>query len=94
MTNKESIHVKRVTITKAADCSGLSVRAVHECIERGFVEKEITEAELANLRRVRRLLDLGINWAGVEVVLHMRRQIQSLRAELARLQALYERGGR
>jgi DNA-binding transcriptional MerR regulator len=91
MTDRKTVHRERITITKAADSSGLSVRAVHECISRGFVDQEMTEAQLACLRRVRRLLNLGINWAGVEVVLHMRQQIEALQKELARLQAHYER---
>jgi MerR family transcriptional regulator/heat shock protein HspR len=43
------------------------------------------EAELAQLRRIRRLNeDLGINTAGVEVVLRLLGEIEALQAELAR----------
>ena len=43
------------------------------------------EAELAQLRRIRRLnQDLGINTAGVEVVLRLLDEIDALQAELAR----------
>ncbi len=42
------------------------------------------EAELARLRRIRRLRDdLGLNTAGVEVVLRLLDEIHALRAELA-----------
>jgi len=48
----------------------------------------LTEAELAELRRIRRLTDLGVNLAGVEIILNMRRQIEALQAEVARLEQL------
>ncbi len=42
------------------------------------------EVELARLRRIRRLRDdLGLNTAGVEVVLRLLDEIHALRAELA-----------
>ena len=42
------------------------------------------EVELARLRKIRRLRDdLGLNTAGVEVVLRLLDEIQTLRAELA-----------
>jgi MerR family transcriptional regulator, heat shock protein HspR len=42
-----------------------------------------SEAELARLRRIRRLRDdLGLNTAGVEVVLRLLDEIQTLRAAL------------
>ena len=48
----------------------------------------LTETDLAELRRIRRLTDLGINLTGVEIILRMRRQIEELQAEMARLKAL------
>jgi MerR family transcriptional regulator/heat shock protein HspR len=43
------------------------------------------EAELAQLRRIRRLRDdLGLNMAGIEVALRLRDEIESLRRELGK----------
>jgi DNA-binding transcriptional MerR regulator len=44
-----------------------------------------SEAELARMRRIRRLQeDLGLNAAGVEVALHLLDEIQQLQAALER----------
>ncbi len=77
-----------ITITIAAHGACLSPRTVRRYIQRGLVSETLTEAELAELRRIRRLTDLGVNLAGVEIILHMRRQIEELRAEMTRLEAL------
>jgi MerR family transcriptional regulator/heat shock protein HspR len=43
------------------------------------------EAEMAQLRRIRRLRDdLGLNMAGIEVALRLRDEIESLRRELGK----------
>jgi MerR family transcriptional regulator/heat shock protein HspR len=78
------------TITVAARRTGLPSRTVRRYVQRGLVNDVLTEAELTELRRIRRLTDLGVNLAGVEIILHMRRQIEELQAEVARLQALLE----
>jgi DNA-binding transcriptional MerR regulator len=52
----------------------------------GVTEAELTEDDVAELRRVRRLMSLGINLPGVEVILRMRRRIKDLEAEIARLE--------
>lgn len=45
-----------------------------------------SEADLLRLRRVRRLIsELGLNWAGVEVVMRLTDELEQLRAELAQL---------
>lgn len=45
-----------------------------------------SEADLMRLRRVRRLInELGLNWAGVEVVMRLTDELETLRHELARL---------
>ncbi|MGD1991835.1 MAG: MerR family transcriptional regulator [Anaerolineae bacterium] len=77
-----------ITVASAARRSRLTVTTVRRYVHRGLVEEPITEADLATLRRVRRLTRLGINLAGVEVVLRMRRQIEALRAEVDRLRAV------
>jgi MerR family transcriptional regulator/heat shock protein HspR len=84
----ERDHNTTVTITVAARRVGLSPCTVRRYVRRGLLAEALTEDELAELRRIRRLTELGINLAGVEVILSMRRQIEQLRAEVARLEAL------
>jgi len=78
----------QITITVAARRTGMSPRTVRRYIRRGLAAEVLTEAELAELRRIRRLTDLGVNLAGVEIILNMRRQIEALQAEVARLEQL------
>lgn len=77
-----------VTITKAARRAGVEVHVVRHCVEVGLMDEKLSEDDLADLRRVRRLMRLGINLPGVEVILRMRRRIQQLQADLARLERL------
>jgi DNA-binding transcriptional MerR regulator len=56
-------------------------------MRRKLVSDVLTEAELARLRRIRRLTELGINLAGIQVILKMRRRIEALQAKVARLEA-------
>jgi DNA-binding transcriptional MerR regulator len=74
------------TIAIAAQESGLSVRVVQHCIREGLVGMDLGEAELERLRRIRRLRALGINPHGIEIILRMRRQIEHLQAQLARME--------
>ena len=78
----------RITITIAARRTGVSPRTVRRYIRRGLASEVLTEAELAELRRIRRLTELGVNLAGVEIILNMRRQIQDLQAQVERLESL------
>jgi len=75
-----------LTIKKAAERAGVEIYVAQHCVEVGLMDKELTERDLIELRRVRRLMGLGINLPGVEVILRMRRQIQELQAELMRLE--------
>ncbi|RLC66507.1 MAG: MerR family DNA-binding transcriptional regulator [Chloroflexi bacterium] len=79
-----------ITVAVAARRSGLTARTVRRYIRRGLVSDKLTENELARLRRIRRLTRLGINLAGVEVILHMRRRIEELQTEVDRLQRLLD----
>ena len=79
-----------IAITVAAYQAGVSSRTIRRYVQRGLVSKVMTDAELAKLRRIRRLTDLGVNLVGVEIILHMRHQIEELQAEVARLQAFVE----
>jgi MerR family transcriptional regulator/heat shock protein HspR len=56
-----------------------------------------SERDVARLRRAKTLIDdLGVNLAGVEVILHMARQMTELQRKLAELEAELEeeRGGK
>ena len=75
-----------ITITRAAERAGVRLYVARRCVDVGLVEEGLTERDLAELRRVRRLMALGINLPGVEVILRMRRRIESLQEELTRLQ--------
>jgi MerR family transcriptional regulator/heat shock protein HspR len=72
----------RVTIKVAARRTGLSPRTVRRYVRRGLVDEALTETDLAELRRIRRLTDLGINIAGIEAILRMRSRIEELEAQL------------
>jgi len=75
-----------ITITIAVQQTGLSPWMVQECLARQLVREPLTQAELAELRRIRRLQELGVNLAGIEIILHMRRRIEALQEELNRRQ--------
>ena len=83
-----SKQMTRITITVAARRTGVSPSTVRRYILRGLADDTLTEADLAELRRIRRLTDLGVNLAGVEIILRMRRQIEVLQAEVAQLDKL------
>lgn len=80
-----------ITVRRAARQAGLRVRVVRHYIDVGVFDERLTEDDLVELRRVRRLMSLGINLAGAEVILRMRRRIEELEAEIARLERLLGR---
>ncbi len=50
-----------------------------------------TYEDIEQAQRIQRLMDdLGVNLAGVEIILHMRQQILSLQEQLSQLQARLE----
>ena len=81
-----------ITVAVAARQSGLKAYTVRRYIHRGLLSEALAEADLAELRRIRRLTGLGVNLAGVEVILRMRRNIKELQAEVDRLHALLNTG--
>jgi MerR family transcriptional regulator/heat shock protein HspR len=78
----------RITITVAARRTGLSTSTVRRYIQRGLVSEALTQADLVRLRRIRRLTDLGVNLAGAEIILRMRRRLQELQSEVEELERL------
>jgi hypothetical protein len=67
--------------TTAVRRTGLSVEIIQECVTRRLVTEPLTDRDLAVLRRIRRLQELGINMAGIEVILRMRRRLEILQEE-------------
>lgn len=49
-----------------------------------------SERDVARLRQIVELTQLGVNLAGVEIILRLREQIAALQAEIERLRAILE----
>jgi MerR family transcriptional regulator/heat shock protein HspR len=77
-----------IDITVASQMAHVSPSTVRRYIRRGLISGVLTSEELVKLRRVRRLTGLGVNLAGIEIILRMRRQIEELQAEIDRLQSM------
>lgn len=81
-----TVHTERET----ADMSHMDIRAIRHLRSLGLIEGEETggelrysEEEVIQLRRIRRLQhDLGINLAGVEVILHLLKRLDAVYQEL------------
>lgn len=72
-----------LTVTMAVQRTGLSRQLVKECMERQMVNQPLTDADLSELRRIRRLQELGVNLQGIEVILRMRRRMRALQTRRA-----------
>ena len=79
-----------ISISSAVRRTGVSRQVVQECIARRLVQQPLTEGELQELRRIRRLRDLGVNLQGIEIILQMRQRILDLQAELRRRESLFD----
>jgi hypothetical protein len=76
----QKLEINRIDV--AVERTGLSSSWILHCVESELVSPGLGERDLDELRRIRRLVELGVNSAGIEVILHMRRQIIELRAQL------------
>jgi hypothetical protein len=72
-----------VSIRVAVRRTGLAEEVVQDCLRRRVVAEPLTERDLVELRRVRRLRALGVNMPGIEIILHMRRRMQALQTAIA-----------
>jgi hypothetical protein len=70
------------SIEIAARRTGLEPRVIRHCVRVGLVAQSLTDDDLADLRRVRRLAELEVNLAGAEIIIRMRRRIVALQSEL------------
>jgi hypothetical protein len=82
-----------ITVRNAVRQTGLSDRYISECIQRSLINEPLTDADLVELRRIRRLQELGVNLPGIEVILHMRQRMRTLQAELDRIARQWEIAG-
>ncbi len=91
MSNAERTY----TIKVAARLTGMHEQSLRMYERRGLVRparskgniRRYSDADVEQIRFIKRLVDdLGVNLAGVEVILQMRRQVIELRQELERLQ--------
>ncbi len=80
------------SVEVAAHLAGLSVTRVRRLVRSGVVQPSVVEGgrplfgevELARLRKIRRLTtDLGVNLAGVEVILRLTNELHVLRSAAA-----------
>jgi DNA-binding transcriptional MerR regulator len=82
--------VHRVNLDEAATIAELPVTVVQHYAQLGLIRPATgyTDADICELRRVRRLMDdLGLEPEAVEVVLRMRRRILALEDEVQQLRA-------
>ncbi len=83
--------VKLYRIREVLEATGVSRRALRMYVEAGLVEPAAREGRsplfdeqaLETVRRIRRIReDLGVNLAGIQVILEMRRKIEELQQSL------------
>ena len=73
---------KRANFAAIARQVDLSVEVLEYCREAGLVDYSVTNVDLIELRRIRRLQMLGVNLEGIEIILHMRRRILARQSEV------------
>lgn len=75
-------------LMKIARRVGLSQDIIEYCLEVELVQPPVDrEEQLAELRRIRRLQQLDINLAGIEVILRMRRRMLAMQKEMDQMMA-------
>lgn len=81
-------HGPYTSITVAARQANLAAATVRRYIRRGLMGDPLSAEDVSELRRARRLTALGVNLAGGEIILRMRRQTLELQREIACLERL------
>jgi len=80
---------RRTKLDELAARAGLPIDTLRQLLELGVIEEgpDVTEEDLAELRRMQRLIsDLGLDHEAVLVILCMRKRLLALQREVARLQ--------
>jgi MerR family transcriptional regulator/heat shock protein HspR len=87
------------TIKIAAELCGMHEQSLRMYERRGLIVpqrspgniRHYSDADIERIRFIKRMVDdLGVNLAGVEVILHMRQQLLEIQGELAELRREYE----
>ncbi len=87
----EDGQVTYYTLEVITSLTRLGPQLVERCVQIGVVQPDrpasetarYSKTDLIRLRKVRRLIqELGLNWAGVEIVMRLTDQLEQLRAEL------------
>jgi MerR family transcriptional regulator/heat shock protein HspR len=87
------------TIRIAAELCGMHEQSLRMYERRGLIVpqrspgniRHYSDADIERIRFIKRMVDdLGVNLAGVEVILHMRQQLLEIQGELADLRGEYE----
>lgn len=81
---------RRTKLDELAARAGLPIDTLRQLLDLGVIEEgpEVTEEDLAELRRVHRLIgDLGLDHEAVLVILCMRKRMLAMQRELARLRS-------
>ncbi|MBV9802935.1 MAG: hypothetical protein JO130_07095 [Solirubrobacterales bacterium] len=90
MSNQQPPRRHLLDADEAAAATHLDVRIVWDYAAQELItpsSEGYDEAELAELRRVRRLReDLGLDHPAIAIILRMRRRIRTLQAEIRRLE--------
>jgi MerR family transcriptional regulator/heat shock protein HspR len=82
------------TISVAAELCGMHEQSLRMYERRGLITpqrsagnmRRFSDADVEHIRFIKRLVDdLGVNLAGVEVILHMRQQLMGAQGELEAL---------
>jgi MerR family transcriptional regulator/heat shock protein HspR len=88
------------TIKIAAELCGLHEQSLRMYERRGLIApqrssgniRQFSDDDVEQVRFIKRLIDdLGVNLAGVEVIMHMREQLIETQRELSELRADFER---
>ena len=82
------------SISRVAELTGVGVQSLRQYEARGLVTparseggtRRFSRADIARLRRVRELVDVGANLASIGIILDLQDENTSLRYELRRMQ--------
>ncbi len=86
MKERQELAQPLITEVIAAERAGVSKTVVYRFIEMDVIRYPLTDADVCDLQRVRRLRELGVNITGTEIIIRMRRQIEQLQREMEQLE--------